>query len=157
MKSGLRRSIYDIVVNTFEVACYMHPLEISEVEDQKMASPDEPIHSIVEFDGAAEGKMIITPSDDLLSEMTKNMLAIENPDKEQMAGALGEVSNIICGNTVPLFTGNDDICYIHPPQIVKEWAATADENKETDKGSLKVFLDGGVVEITVYCSIKEKL
>lgn len=149
MKSGLRDKIYDSVVKTFEVVCYMHPLEKSEIEDQNLIIPDHQIYSVVEFDGAVEGKMIITPSDELLSEMTKNMLAIDNPDEEQMTGALSEVSNIICGNTVPLFAKNEDICYIRPPRILKEYEVRAGENKEVNKEFLRVFLDGGVVEIIV--------
>lgn len=149
MKPGLRRKIFDIVVETFEVVCYMHPLEKSEIEEQNLIIPDYQIHSVVEFDGAAEGKMIVTPSDDLLSEMTKNMLAIDNPDEERMTGALSEVSNIICGNTVPLFAKNEDVCYIRPPRILQEYEGRADENKVASRESLRIFLDGGVVEIIV--------
>lgn len=150
--------IHDIAVNTFEITCYMFPLEDWELEDtDHLEQPDGSTRSIVTFDGAAEGAMVINPSPELLQAIAVNMLGIDEAGKEQKEGALCEIANIICGNTVPLFAQNKHICYIRPPRI-------ADKNEDTNqtfsgmqKESTRVLLDEGVAEIIIYYSTGEKI
>jgi len=154
MSDSYKDEIYDIAVNTFEVTCYMFPMEEWELEEiEEQALPENGIRSVVGFNGAAEGQMIITPSNDLLSAIAANMLGVDNPDKDQKAGALCEIANIICGNTVPLFAGADNICYIEPPRIVESnWEAVS-QSDELHKELLQIYLDEGRAEIRVHYSI----
>lgn len=150
--------IYDIAVNTFEITCYMFPLEEWEVEEKESEiSLKSSMRSIVGFHGAAKGEMIISPSDELLIAMTENMLGIEGPDENQKAGALCEVANIICGNTVPLFAQNDNICYIQPPRILKEGEGSYRLSKNGNEERVQVLLDEGIAEVTVSYIIEEEL
>lgn len=130
----------------------MYPLDEWEIEDEDLQEPDGSVRSVVKFDGAAEGAMVINPSADLLEAIAANMLGIDEASEEEKEGALCEIANIICGNTVPLFAKNDHICYIRPPQI-------AGKNEDTDstfanmhKEVVKAYLDEGIVEITIYYS-----
>lgn len=156
MSDSYRDKIYDIAVNTFEVTCYMFPLEEWEIEENDVHRyPLNGIRSVVGFSGAVEGQMVVRPSHDLLSAMAANMLGVEDPDEQQKSSALCEIANIICGNTVPLFTEKEEICYIRPPKILKGKEGT-DHIRGTNDLSLKVLLDQGVVEIEFSYSTKEE-
>jgi len=153
--STYRNKIYDIAVETFEVACFMFPLKEQEKEAQELKCPEDGIQSLIGFEGAVEGRMIVNPSADLLSAMAANMLGVEDPDQEQKLSALSEIANIICGNSVPLFTKDDNICYIQPPQILKEGEHFDRTDQNMSTVSLQVLLDEGVVGIEVFYSKKE--
>ncbi len=158
MKTSHRQKIYDIAVNTFEVTCYMFPLGAEEIPtEQKKELPKDVIRSLVKFSGSAEGEMVITPSHNLLTAMAANMLGVDNPDEQQKSGALYEISNIICGNTAPLFTDGDEICYIHPPQLIKAENPRSQREPEQHEESVQVYLDEGTAEISVYYSVKEEV
>jgi len=145
--------IREIAATTFEITCYMFPLEEWEIEDEVLTVPKVgDLRSVVTFDGAAEGGMVIKPSDDLLGAMAGNMLGVEEADIEQKKGALCEIANIICGNTVPLFAKNKKICYIRPPRIAESDEDTDRTFGHMSKESLNVYLDEGVAEITIYYS-----
>lgn len=146
-------TIRDIANHIFEVTCYMFPLEEWEL-DAECSMPDfnECIASIVQFDGAAEGAMVIQPTPSLLDAIAANMLGIETVDREQKEGALCEIANIICGNTVPLFAHNKQICYIRPPRIVVPNEKVDQLFKSMHKEVLTLFLDEGAVQITTFYS-----
>ena len=145
-------SVHDIALNTFEVTCYMFPLDEWEMEDEDIELPDGSVRSVVKFDGAAEGGMVINPSSELLAAIASNMLGEDDANDEEKKGALCEIANIICGNTVPLFANNEHICVIRPPRI----AETGENTDETFNGmhreDVKVYLDEGICEITLYYS-----
>ena len=159
MSDSYKEKIYDIAVRTFEVSCYMFPLEEWELTDEEEVHfSKKGIRAVVGFDGAAEGKMIIAPSSgELLTAMAANMLGIEAPNEEEESGALCEITNIICGNTVPLFAHNDHICYIEPPIILKETEEADEKTDPMERESVQVFLDEGAVKITVYYRMEEEL
>lgn len=154
-----KEKIYDIAVNTFEVTCYMFPFEEWETADEEERNFFEKgIRSEVGFKGAATGKMIIEPSSgEFLTAMAANMLGIEAPDAEEKSGALCEIANIICGNTVPLFAHDDQICYIEPPTVLQETEDMDEGMDAMKRESVQVFLDEGAVRITVYYVMEEEL
>lgn len=145
--------IRDIAITAFEVTCYMFPLEEWEIEDaEDLDQMKDDVRAVVRFDGAAQGAMAIKPSRELYASIAANMLGKETPNDAEKAGALCEITNIICGNTVPLFARNKKICTLRPPVI-----AGTDENleelfKEMVSESLIIHLDGGIAEITIYYS-----
>lgn len=146
-------SIHDIALKTFEVTCFMFPMDEWEMEDEDLEHPQQTsTKSVVRFDGAAEGGMVINPSEPLLEAIAANMLGVDEVSDEEKEGALCEIANIVCGNTVPLFANNQAICYIRPPRI----AETGEDTDKTFEGmhreDVKVFLDEGVLEITLYYS-----
>lgn len=151
MSTSYADNIHDIAVSTFEITCYMFPLEEWELEDAgDLERPDGSVRSIVHFDGAAEGAMVISPSEDLLGAIAANMLGVEEADQEQKEGALCEIANIICGNTVPLFARDQKICYIRPPRIAGANENTDEAFSGMEKETVEVLLDEGVAEITLY-------
>ncbi|WP_171032855.1 chemotaxis protein CheX [Fodinibius saliphilus] len=151
MSENYKDKIYDIAVNTFEVTCYMFPLEEWEMEDDPITEvPKDGIRSVVGFNGAAEGEMVITPTQELLTGIAANMLGEDSPTEEQESGALGEIANIICGNLVPLFANNDKICYLDPPEIIE--GEVENGKPKLHEETVLVYLDEGTAEITVHYS-----
>jgi CheY-specific phosphatase CheX len=151
MSTTYTDDIHDIAVNTFEITCYMFPLEEWEMEDaDELQQPDGSLRSIVKFDGAAEGGMVINPSGDLLNAIAANMLGVDEASDEEKQGALCEIANIICGNTVPLFAKDENICYIRPPRIAEQDEDADALFDSAHKEEIKVYLDEGVADITIY-------
>lgn len=145
--------IQNIALNTFEVTCFMFPLDEWEIEEEVLESPNHVVRSIVKFDGAADGGIVINPSESLLTAIAGNMLGIDDPSNEDKEGALCEIANIICGNLVPLFAKNDKICVIRPPRL-------AEETENLDvlfpgyfKETVSLHLDEGSVEITIFLEV----
>ncbi len=142
-------SIEEIAHKTFEVTCFMFPMEDWEIDDD-IEPPCDKTRAFVEFTGAVEGGMVINPSEHLLTAIAANMLGIDEPSTEEKEGALCEIANIISGNAAPLFAKNDKICVIRPPKII-----AVDENPDETfngmhKETVRVYMDEGVAEVTVY-------
>lgn len=153
MKRTDVNKIQDIALNIFEVTCYMFPLEEWEIEDaEDFDQPDGSVRSVVHFEGAAKGGMVISPSGHLLDAIAANMLGIEEATDEEKHGALCEIANIICGNTVPMFAKEENICYIRPPRIAKADENTDEIFKDMKSDKLQVLLDEGIADITIYYS-----
>ncbi|HBX66012.1 MAG TPA: hypothetical protein DEG32_07570, partial [Balneolaceae bacterium] len=67
MSTTYSDKIHQIAVNTFEITCYMFPLEEWELEDgDSLDKPDGTSRSVVHFDGAAKGGMVIDASGHLI-------------------------------------------------------------------------------------------
>ena len=142
-----------IAYNTFEITCYMFPLDEWEIEEQgEIKLGDDSITAIVEFDGAANGAMAIRVNPKLLEAIAENMLGMEEADQELKEGALCEIANIICGNTVPVFAKGDKICYIRTPIIIDDLELVEDRFTKLQKEKLQIHLDEGSAEITIYYS-----
>jgi CheY-specific phosphatase CheX len=151
MSTTYTDKIHEIAVNTFEITCYMFPLEEWELEDaDSLEQPDGTSRSVVHFDGAAKGGMIIDASGNLVDAIAANMLGIDAASVEEKEGALCEIANIICGNTVPLFAKDDKICYIRPPRIAKKEEDLDAVFKDMQHEKLQVCLDEGVADISIY-------
>lgn len=144
-----------IAYRTFEITCYMYPLEEWELEDlsddERELNADS-VTALVEFDGAAEGAISIRVSPELLNAIAENMLGMEESTEELKEGALREIANIICGNTVPVFAKGDNICYIRSPRIIEDHKNPGEELKAMEQEHLHIYLDEGVAELTIYYS-----
>lgn len=148
--------IREIAYNTFEIACYMFPLEECEINEEE-GLPEDSKTTFVTFDGAAKGGILIKVSPDLLNAIAANMLGVDEASDELKEGALKEMANIICGNTVPLFAKNEEICVIGQPQIIK-----TDRNPDIVYDAMQtestfLYLDEGIAEITIHYSNNGKV
>lgn len=153
MKHQIIDRVEEVVYNTFEVVCFLFPLdpwEVEEMEEQELSS--DITKSIVTFEGAASGAMVIAASADMLDTIAENMTGAEDTSVEEKEAALCELANIICGNTVPIFSKNRQICSIHPPSILNSEKEIPARFSEMEKESLKVFLDEGPVELSLFYS-----
>src|SRR5690554_7462623 len=91
MSSEVEQKIQNIARHTFEVTCYMFPLDEWEIEEgENIERPDGSFRSVVHFDGAAKGGMVISPSGKLLNAIAANMLGIDEATNDEKEGALCE-------------------------------------------------------------------
>lgn len=144
-----RHNIYKTAVETFEKTCFLFPVEDDEVDASDSKYKTTEIQTVVEFRGAAQGMVIITPSASLLHAMAANMLGIDHPDAKDKEEALSEVANIISGNVVPMFNHDDKICYINPPRIVENEYVGKNRFNKSEHESVRVLLNEGAAEIIV--------
>ncbi len=152
-----KREIYEAAEKTFEITCFLFPLEEEEVssESQERLLLSN-MQSVVEFSGAIDGMVIITPSKSLLSAMAGNMLAIDEPNEAEKEEALCEVANIISGNIAPIFSKEGDICYISPPQLFDSREKLTKKIRDSLKETVRIFLDEGIADIEVHYQAQEK-
>jgi len=144
--------IYDIAVETFELMCYMFPLDESEVTTQQPVPGSDAVTAAVRFDGAAEGGMSLRTSQSLMEAIANNMLGTDNASRDQKHGALCEMANIICGNIVPFFNKDRQICYIRPPFIASPDQDPEEMFRGKQREEVTIHLDEGTAEIIVYYS-----
>ncbi len=151
MAESYSDQIWQIACDTFETICYMFPLDKDEANtlSDNLADMSD-IRSAITFEGATKGMMVIRPSYDLLDAIAANMLGVDEPSSEEKEGALCEIANIICGNTVPLFANGERICYLNPPRLLTDLNASEVNSQTGKKESINVFLDEGVAEISIY-------
>ncbi len=154
--TGFSDKIREVAVETFEMMSYMFPLEDSEVSSEQQVLPDDMVASVVRFDGAAKGGMVLRATPDFVTSLAVNMLGIEEASEEQKEGALCEIVNIICGNVAPLFKKGEEICYIRPPRIAGPEERPDDLFRNLCHESVIIHLDEGTVEILVYYTRTEE-
>ncbi len=157
-RMSYKKEIYEAAAKTFEITCFLFPLEEEEVnnESQEQLSLSH-MQSVVEFSGAIDGMVVITPSKALLSAMAGNMLGIDEPNDDEKEEALCEVANIISGNIAPIFSQKGDICYISPPQLFDSRKKLTKKIKDSLKETVRIFLDEGAADIEVHYQDQEKL
>jgi len=152
-----KRNIYKSAVETFEISCFLFPVDTEDVKsDWRSHEASGIVRSVVNFNGATEGKVVIIPSHSLLDAMAANMLGIEDPGQHQKEEALCEVANIITGNIAPIFSGEDGICYIEPPKLIDEASEVPTPKSTMAKESVSLHLDAGKADIEVYYKTEEE-
>lgn len=154
MSDNLQQKIRKIAEDIFEITCYMFPLDPMEMEDvleDNMGISEEPVISaMVTFKGAAKGVMVISVDNRLFEAIAANMLGVDEVLNEEKEVALCEIANIICGNTVPLFAKNSNICFIDLPRIRKSSDHLEIDYRNFNCTSFTVYLDEGVSKISIF-------
>ncbi|MDG5766759.1 chemotaxis protein CheX [Balneolales bacterium ANBcel1] len=151
-KTTYADDIYKIAIETFELMCYMFPLDESEFPEDAQHNLDRYVTSAARFDGAAEGGLVISACEGLMDALAENMLGTDDATDSQKEGALCEIVNIICGNVAPFFSKDDKICYIRPPEIIPDRENPEQRFEGMNHETVMVHLDEGCAKITVYYS-----
>lgn len=153
MSSEIHNKLREIAESIFEITCYMFPVDPEEFGDEKndeLLDLNEAKTAIVSFNGAATGVMVISADDHLFEAIAANMLGVDETHDKEKEAALCEIANIICGNTVPIFAKNGNICYIDPPKIYKHDSNLLVEYKHYNHTELMLYLDEGVSKISIF-------
>lgn len=153
MSAELQSKLREIAESIFEIACYMSSVEPEEFGDEKSVEHldlKEAKSAIVTFKGAATGAMVISVDDHLFKAIAANMLGVDETHDKEKEAALCEIANIICGNTVPIFANNGNICTIDPPKIYKHDSNLLVTYKDHNHSELTLCLDEGVSQVSIY-------
>lgn len=150
---NLQEFMQEAAYTTFEVTCYMFPVAESELEDMGIdtnVTDSEMVTAVVTFEGAAEGAMFISANEDLYHALAVNMLGENSAESEEKDAALCEIANIVCGNIVPFFAHDAEICKIHPPEISGSGQEKRFQQEGFQDEKLRVFLDEGIADILLF-------
>ncbi len=146
-RTHLQSLLFSTASLTFEELGFLLP--DAEVNDQQ-SNADLKACSRIHFNGASEGWLSIRLYGGFLAEMTANMLGEEDePSEQDQADALGELSNVVCGNLLPAVAGPEAVYDLGAPEVQLSDQTPAAPDGESI-GSCVVGIDDGRIELDVH-------
>jgi hypothetical protein len=140
--------LFKAALLTFENLSFVLPTETIG-QAQERAAAREAVR--VDFHGPIEGCLILRLRGEVASALAAGMLGTAlPPDRETVEDAVKEVGNVVCGNFLPAYAGDQAIFRLDAPRLVpfehgpsEPWPKVADA---------RVGLEGGLCEIRVHAS-----
>jgi len=112
--------------------------------------PPPAITGRVEFSGYFPGSLAIRLSTSSLSELSANMLGLDEDDDipaQDQQDAFKEVINVICGNALPAIAGDQVEFNIGAPEILSESDVQTEVSKENCMCVVKLMIDDGFCDV----------
>ncbi len=106
----------------------------------------------VSFSGLFDGVLLMAVSQQVLPELTGNMLGIdmdEETSMEEQHDALKELINVICGNLLPAIAGKQMIFNVETPQVIEASSVSDLEGELAAIAKLSIE-DSGHCDILFY-------
>ncbi|NIA06175.1 MAG: hypothetical protein GWP14_00805 [Actinobacteria bacterium] len=144
--------IFRAAAETIEVLALM--FLVPPEESLQDPQPSKTAH--VDFTGPCGGSLAVSISESLLPELAANMLGEEDPDQcsiAQQTDALNELTNVICGNILPIVGGPEVIFHVGTPSMLATDSGPDDRQSRPPAGRAELFLDQGLLQVELY--IKE--
>ena len=113
--------------------------------------------SFVDFDGPFSGLLVVSASQCLLVELAANMLGEEDSTRctvDQQYDALKELTNVICGNLLPILAGTKAIFRVGTPVITGPDLPLPDTETQILIGQTNLFVDQGNFQVRLYVDEK---
>jgi CheY-specific phosphatase CheX len=149
MMSNLEMELYRSAATTFEDLAFTFAMPELEFEFKNANFEGA---SSVTFSGPCSGRLIVGLYGQLMASLAANMLGEEEiPTKQQQHDALGEITNIICGNILPEMAGRREVFHIGPPTVVDESAVVA-KAQEKIAAEATISLTSGRADVVLYVS-----
>ncbi len=136
-------------VSTFESLAFLFA-EDECTEEQRAASVAGSVS--VEFHGPMRGRIVLRVTESLMPAIAANMLGDDEAHLIPLQrDAIGEMSNVVCGNLLPLLAGTEAVFRLDAPQ----WRAhnlPAEDSRLGDAPISTVVLgmDDGRVEVQLF-------
>lgn len=146
MRNPLTAELASAAISTFEQLGFL-PAELSE----DPPGPDDRVAGScrVRFRGPASGALEMEISGDFLGELAANMLGMESePGESERRDALGEITNVICGNVLPHLAGPTAVFDLSPPEVFAH-PLPPSARPEGRLARLALAVGGGRAEITL--------
>ncbi len=113
--------LHRATVSTFESLAFLYTEDECSVE--QLAAPLDGTVS-VEFHGPMRGRLVLRVSASLMPAIAANMLGDDESHLVPLQrDALGEMTNVVCGNLLPLLAGTDAVFRLDAPQ----WRGAAEQ------------------------------
>jgi hypothetical protein len=111
MRPVLRQSASSI----FELLGFLFAND--ELDEEALSQPLA-LRAVVEFQGPLEGCLDLRLTEDLVPELTANMMGTDTaPDEATCRDAVGELVNVICGNLLPELAGYQAVFDLTAPVV----------------------------------------
>lgn len=145
----MNQALYQAATLTFEELGFMFPIEAA---DPAGIAAKTCATVSVSFAGEFRGELILKVEKSVLPLMAANMLGEDTPPDEAMQmDALGEIANVICGNTLPMIGGKKSVFRLSAPKPVE----TTDQYGDANAKAL-FDLDEGKAEVLLYLNRDRK-
>lgn len=148
----LRHALEALALETFETMCFLFPVDETEYFGDVMVALDNLPHAMVEFTGHLNGAVLLTTTPELMDAIVNNMLDIVEVEEEHRTTALSELTNIVCGNVIPLLTAGRGVCHMQPPRMASAAEISGQAYVGKHHESIRLTLDEGLAEIQIYYS-----
>lgn len=142
--------LYRVAAETFESLALMF---LMTEEDACVLDPDDVTIAQVDFTGPFNGSLVLSITEELLPELTANMLGHPGEHEapvEHQEDALKELANVICGNILPVVAGREAVFNVCGPQISKGDEEVSIREGHALAASTQFFIDGGVVDVSFH-------
>ncbi len=144
MSSNVEQILYGVTTSTMEDLCFM--FEEPDLDEAQFNLKNGKA-ALISFKGPFNGTMVLKASGSLINAIGENMLGEDELTDDQCKDALGEVSNVICGNVLPEISGSKkDVFDLSSPQIYVV-GELPEMNSGTSAESVRIPLDEGFLEI----------
>lgn len=151
MNKNYESALYETAISSFEQLCFMFHAPELEDSDHKFQTG---AMAMVEFSGPFKGTLYLKVCKDLLTAVASNMLGEEQPTLQNQKDALGEMSNVICGNVLSKITPQNEAFSISSPKVFEEDVLTEDDRKKA-VASVNIPLDEGYTELILFMDNQE--
>jgi hypothetical protein len=137
--ADLERALRHAAALAFEEMAFAVPLD----------GPGEPsgptVSSQVAFSGPCAGRVVLTVEKAMLPELTANMLGVDEPASlAEQEDALGELTNVLCGNLLPVIAGDQHVFILAAP------ARASEVGSDLPLARIGLALDTGAILATLY-------
>ena len=115
------------------------------------SSRDERTSAMVIFKGPFSGYLQVSLSNEILSQLSGNMLGDEQTATEVLQqDSLKEISNVICGNALPAIFGFEPIFHLDAPIICDDNSSHKSGTEFNQAAQVHLSFDIGNAEITLF-------
>jgi len=144
MSNSAEKILYRKAALIFEELGFLMPRP-----DGAEASENRVTSAMVPFKGAFSGYLVISLNDEVLSQLSSNMLGNEQTSTELLRqDSLKEISNVICGNALPAIYGFESIFHFDTPIICD--AADSINSDYSEAAQVHLSFDRGNAAITLF-------
>ncbi len=140
----MEQALCQAAILTFEELGFVFP--VSREDDDENINDEKSVSSAVSFEGEFGGTLLLQVERPVLSAIAANMLGDENEyDETMLRDVLGELTNVICGNTLPAIAGKIAVFQLAAPQISDKTKFSANPS-----ATAKLDLEEGRADILLY-------
>lgn len=148
MNEKLDQIITQISIDTLEKLAFMFAFpEDGGDETIQAGDANGHVHARVAFSGPFDGTLAIEMALPELSELTMNMLGLDDDDEvtlEQRHDALKETLNVICGNMLPAIAGKQAVFNVEVPRILEPNESMAAGGEQQPCSVVRLNLEVGL-------------
>ncbi len=150
MNNKINAILEGIAAETFEGLAFMFGFP----EEVENADQSESMMVKVGFQGSFSGHLVMAVTRQTVQELTANMLGLDDGEgdisSEDLADALKETINVICGNLLPSIGGKDAVFDIHQPEILSDPSSLETSPGATLVSVAKLSIDDEPCQLSLF-------
>jgi CheY-specific phosphatase CheX len=138
MSDPIKQRLHRVAEEILEKLAFMFSFP---EDDRDETDYESALAASVSFTGPFSGALVMVVSDQILPELTGNMLGIDDDEGtslEQRHDALKELINVICGNLLPAIAGKHSIFHVNAPTILPEGTKITNDDKPVSVARLSI-------------------